>query len=81
VPTFTLFGPQVPEWFRPLHPAAQIIEGKACPYKPCSDYCRYPKPHCLWNISEEEAWQRVKKFIDGLQPEVSRIGSQTAAIT
>jgi len=64
VPTFTLFGPQLPEWFAPLHPAAEWIEGKACPYKPCSDYCRYPMPHCLWNISEEEVWQRVEKFAD-----------------
>jgi heptosyltransferase-2 len=64
VPTFTLFGPQVPEWFRPLHPASEIIEGKPCPYKPCSDSCRFPEPHCLWNISQEEAWQRVKRFVE-----------------
>jgi len=64
IPTFTVFGPQVPEWFRPLHPASELIEGKACPYKPCSDYCRYPRPHCLWNIEEEEVWQRVKRFIE-----------------
>jgi hypothetical protein len=41
VPTFTLFGPQLPEWFAPLHPGSEWLEGKACPYKPCSDYCRY----------------------------------------
>ena len=64
VPTFTFFGPQVPEWFRPLYPTAEIIEGKACPYKPCSDYCRYDQPHCLWNITEEEAWQRVARFVE-----------------
>jgi heptosyltransferase-2 len=62
VPTFTIFGPQLPEWFAPLHPAAEWIEGKACPYKPCSDYCRFPTPHCLWNVSEDEVWQRVEKF-------------------
>jgi len=62
VPTFTLFGPQLPEWFAPLHPAAEWIEGKSCPYKPCSDYCRYATPHCLWNITEEEAWVSVEKF-------------------
>jgi ADP-heptose:LPS heptosyltransferase len=78
VPTFTLFGPQVPEWFRPLHPASEIIEGKACPYKPCSDYCRFPEPHCLWNISEEEVWERVKKFLGRLQPEPA--GARIAGI-
>jgi heptosyltransferase-2 len=63
VPTFTIFGSHLPEWFAPLHPAAEWIEGKACPYKPCSDYCRFPAPHCLWNIGEEEVWSRVGKFV------------------
>jgi ADP-heptose:LPS heptosyltransferase len=62
VPTFTLFGDQLPEWFAPLHPASEWIEGKACPYRPCSDYCRFPAPFCLWNISEEEVWARVETF-------------------
>ena len=62
VPTFTIFGPQLPEWFAPLHPQAEWIEGKACPYKPCSDYCRFAAPHCLQNISEAEVWMRVEKF-------------------
>ena len=62
VPTFTLFGPQVPEWFVPLHPAAEWMEGRVCPYMPCSDYCRYPAPHCLWNIGEDEVWLRVEQF-------------------
>ena len=62
VPTFTLFGPQLPEWFAPLHPAAEWMEGRVCPYMPCSDYCRYPVPHCLWNIGEAAVWARVEKF-------------------
>jgi len=64
VPTFTLFGPQLPEWFVPLHPAAEFVEGKPCPYKPCFDYCRFPTPHCLWNISEDEVWPRLSQFVD-----------------
>ena len=69
LPTFTFFGPQVAEWFVPLHPAAELLEGKPCPYKPCSDYCRFPLPHCLWNISEAEAWPRLEAFVDRhLQP-------------
>jgi ADP-heptose:LPS heptosyltransferase len=63
VPTFTLFGPQLPEWFAPLHPASEWLPGRACPYKPCSDYCRFPEPFCLWDISEEEAGERVQKFL------------------
>lgn len=63
VPTLTLFGPQLPEWFAPLHPAAQCFEGKACPYKPCSDYCRFSEPFCLTRVTEEEVWQRVSTFL------------------
>jgi heptosyltransferase-2 len=62
VPTFTLFGPQLPEWFAPLHPQAEWIEGRVCPYMPCSDYCRYPSPHCLWNIREEDIGTLVEEF-------------------
>jgi ADP-heptose:LPS heptosyltransferase len=74
VPTFSLFGPQLPEWFAPLHPAAEWIEGKACPYKPCSDYCRFPVPFCLGNIGEEEVFSRVEKFL-AAHHQASPIGS------
>ena len=63
VPTFTLFGPQLPEWFAPLHRDAEWIEGKPCPYKPCSDYCFFSSPHCLQTITEPEVWLRVEKFV------------------
>jgi heptosyltransferase-2 len=63
VPTFTLFGPQVPEWFLPLHPAAEWVEGKACPYKPCSDYCRFSETFCLTGWTEPEIWTRVEAFL------------------
>lgn len=63
VPTFTLFGPQLPEWFAPLHPEAEWMEGKACPYKPCSDYCRFPVPYCMVNLAEEEVWARILSFV------------------
>ena len=63
VPTFTLFGPQLAEWFAPLHPAADWFEGKACPYKPCSDYCRFSMPLCMTNVGEDEIWSRVELFL------------------
>lgn len=63
VPTFSFFGPQLPEWFAPLHPEGIFLEGKPCPYKPCSDYCRFPAPRCLSEISELEAWSSVQKFV------------------
>jgi len=63
VPTFTLFGPQLREWFVPLHPAAESFEGHACPYKPCSDYCRYAIPFCLTDVTADEVWPRVEQFL------------------
>jgi heptosyltransferase-2 len=63
VPTFTLFGPQLPEWFVPMHPAAEWLEGKPCPYKPCSDYCRFPIPYCMARSTEEEVWSSVAPFV------------------
>jgi heptosyltransferase-2 len=63
LPTFTLFGPQLPEWFRPLHPQARWLDGRPCPYKPCRDYCRFAKPFCLHDVTEEEVWERVWPFV------------------
>ena len=54
IPTFTIFGPQLPEWFLPDHPLAGHIEGRPCPHKPCFDSCRYSRPHCLLDITLEE---------------------------
>lgn len=62
LPTLTLFGPQLPEWFAPLHPAAEAVEGKACPYKPCSDYCRFAEPFCLHGLTVATVWPRVEAF-------------------
>ncbi|MDB6123740.1 MAG: hypothetical protein JWQ71_2733 [Pedosphaera sp.] len=64
IPTLTFFGPQVPEWFLPLHPAAEWISGKACPYMPCSDYCRFPAPFCLRDVTDEEVWPKVAQFVE-----------------
>lgn len=63
VPTFTIFGPQLPEWFRPLHPAAVWMTGGPCPYKPCHDDCRFPSPRCLMEHSTEAVWERLAAFV------------------
>jgi len=74
VPTFSFFGPQLPEWFAPLHPSGVCMEGKPCPYKPCSDYCRFPTSRCLWDISETEAWSHVESFVRS-QPALVQTGA------
>jgi heptosyltransferase-2 len=79
VPTFTVFGPQLPEWFAPLHPAGEVLEGKPCPYKPCSDYCRFPVPCCILNSTEDEVRDRVTTFLQRVlpQPAKPQAGSQS----
>ncbi|MEZ5414136.1 MAG: glycosyltransferase family 9 protein [Opitutaceae bacterium] len=63
VPTFTLFGPQLPERFSPQHQQAEWIEGAPCRYKPCKDYCRFAEPHCLLATSPAMAWSRVELWL------------------
>ncbi len=66
IPTFTIFGPQRPQWFLPNHPQAAYIEGKPCPHKPCFDYCRFSKPHCLLNNSAVEVSQKIQHWLQQL---------------
>lgn len=66
IPTFTIFGPQRPQWFLPNHPQAAYIEGKPCPHKPCFDYCRFPQPHCLLNNFTTEVSQKIQHWLQQL---------------
>ena len=68
VPTFTIFGPQLPELFAPQHPQAAWIEGAPCPYKPCFDACRFPAPNCLLDLTGEAVWVEVQDWLAKLQP-------------
>lgn len=63
IPTFTIFGPQLPAAFAPPHPQAAWIDGAPCRYKPCRDYCRYDAPHCLLHVSVEEVWAHVDSWL------------------
>lgn len=63
IPTFTIFGPQRPEWFLPNHPAAGWIEGKPCPYKPCFDYCRFPSPTCIQELTFDEVAEAIQAWL------------------
>lgn len=67
VPTFTVFGPQVPELFAPGHPQAAWIEGRPCPHKPCYDRCRYPEPYCLTGIDADVVWQELESWLGVVQ--------------
>jgi heptosyltransferase-2 len=64
VPTFTIFGPQLPELFAPRHSHSKWVEGAPCPFKPCSDYCRFSEPVCLRAIDTETVRKRVISWLD-----------------
>ena len=64
VPTFTVFGPQLPELFAPRHPKAGWIDGAPCPFKPCSDYCRFMEPRCITSIGVETVVKRVIPWLE-----------------
>jgi ADP-heptose:LPS heptosyltransferase len=64
VPTFTIFGPQLPGLFAPRHPKARWTEGAPCPYKPCSDYCRFSEPRCLMAIDSETVCKQVIDWLE-----------------
>ena len=68
VPTFTLFGPQLPERFVPQHPQANWIEGTPCAHRPCHDACRFASPHCILDHEVDHVWTRVKRWLDHTEP-------------
>lgn len=63
VPTFTIFGPQLPELFAPRHPQSTWIDGAPCPHKPCFDSCRFPSPHCIRDLSVEQVWPQIERWL------------------
>lgn len=67
VPTFTLFGPQVPELFKPGHPQAGWVGGLPCPHKPCFDRCRFAEPFCLTGIDRDDAWRELALWLQSLE--------------
>src|SRR4029078_10615987 len=78
VPTFTLFGPQLPELFGPLHPQSVWVEGAPCPYRPCSDYCRFSVPHCLWDLPGDSVWPQIQQFVSRHAALIQKVSVQTA---
>ncbi len=63
VPTFTVFGPQLPALFAPRHPRAAWIEGAPCPHKPCFDACRFPEPHCILGLGTDSVWSALQPWL------------------
>ncbi|MBI2516062.1 MAG: glycosyltransferase family 9 protein [Opitutae bacterium] len=63
VPTFTIFGPQLPELFAPTHPQSAWIDGAPCPHKPCFDSCHFATPHCIQRLDVDAVWLRTTAWL------------------
>ena len=63
IPTLTIFGSQIVSRFIPLNCESEAIEGKDCPFKPCSDSCHFEQPNCILEVGIEEVWARLQSFI------------------
>jgi len=63
VPTFTIFGPQLPELFAPTHPQSAWIEGAPCVFKPCYDTCRFGSPHCIRELTVDAVRDALQPFL------------------
>jgi ADP-heptose:LPS heptosyltransferase len=63
VPTFTIFGPQLPELFAPRHPRSAWVDGAPCPHQPCFDRCRFAAPHCLLDLNPETVWSKIQAWL------------------
>jgi ADP-heptose:LPS heptosyltransferase len=71
IPTFTIFGPQLPELFTPQHALAGWIDGAPCPYKPCFDACRFSEAKCLVQLGVDEVWKKVAPWLEATAPAAS----------
>jgi ADP-heptose:LPS heptosyltransferase len=63
VPTFTLFGPHLPEGWMPLHPSAEWNPGRPCPFKPCETQCRIGVHRCMVDVGLDDAWAGIEPFV------------------
>jgi heptosyltransferase-2 len=67
IPVIVFFGPQRPELFRPFGEHHLVVIRDICPYRPCSDYCRFPEPYCLTKLTPDIACPEVENQLISLQ--------------
>ena len=60
VPVIAIFGPGRPEKLRPFHADNLVVIRDTCPYHPCSDYCRFPQPYCLTQLTPALVWPEIR---------------------
>jgi heptosyltransferase-2 len=67
IPVIVFFGPQRPELFRPFGEHHLVVIRDLCPFRPCSDYCRFPEPYCLTKLTPDIVCAEVERQLIVLQ--------------
>jgi ADP-heptose:LPS heptosyltransferase len=75
VPVVTIFGPGDPLKMRPFSPDNLVVMRDICPYHPCSDYCRFPEPYCLTQLSPATVLHDVRDYLHQTQLLTRREGA------
>jgi heptosyltransferase-2 len=63
VPVVTIFGTGEPSKFRPYSPENLVIMRDICPYRPCLDYCRFPEPYCLTQLTPAIVLSEIRAYL------------------
>jgi ADP-heptose:LPS heptosyltransferase len=63
VPVVTFFGPGDPRKMRPFSPRNLVVLRDICPYHPCSDYCHFPEPYCLTQLTPGAVLREVRQYL------------------
>ncbi len=62
-PVAALFGPTDPARYRPWGKSNLVVIRDICPHRPCFDYCRFPEPYCLTQLTPSEVWPEIERFL------------------
>jgi ADP-heptose:LPS heptosyltransferase len=70
LPVIAIFGPGDPHKMHPFGKQNLIVIRDICPYHPCSDYCRFPEPYCLTQLTPAIVGREVRHYLleTGLLP-------------
>ena len=63
VPVIAIFGPGNSHKMRPFNQRNLVVMRDICPYRPCSDYCRFPESYCLTQLTSAIVWRDVYAYL------------------
>jgi ADP-heptose:LPS heptosyltransferase len=62
VPVLAIFGPTDPDRYRPFGAENHVVIRDICAFRPCYDYCRFPHPICLKELTPAAAWPEIRDW-------------------